>query len=47
MKKIILLLLFIPLLSIGQVKNGQIKTYYESGELKSTVNYVDGIEQYL
>ena len=45
MKKIILLLLFIPLVSFGQVKNGEIKTYYGSGELKSTGNYVNGLEQ--
>ena len=45
MKKLILLLLFIPLVSLGQVKNGEIKTYYGSGELKSTGNYVNGLEQ--
>ena len=45
MKKLILLLLFIPLVSFGQTKDGEIKTYYESGELKSTGNYVNGLEQ--
>ncbi len=45
MKKLILLLLFIPLVSFGQVKNGEHNTYYESGELKVTVNYVDGVKQ--
>ena len=45
MKKLILLLLFIPLVSFGQVKNGEIKTYYDSGELESTVNYVDDLRQ--
>ena len=45
MKKLLLLLLFIPLVSFGQVKNGEIKTYYDSGELESTRNYVDGVEQ--
>ena len=41
MKKLILLLLFIPLVSFGQT--GEVrKTYYNSGELKSTINYVDG-----
>ena len=40
MKKL-LLLLFIPLVSC---KNGEVrKTYYDSGELASTVNYVDGL----
>jgi antitoxin component YwqK of YwqJK toxin-antitoxin module len=42
MKKLILLLLFIPLLSC---QNGEVKTYYESGELQATGNYVDGLEQ--
>jgi antitoxin component YwqK of YwqJK toxin-antitoxin module len=42
-RKLILLLLFIPLVSC---QNGEVrKTYYESGELESTVNYVDGVEQ--
>ena len=45
MRKLILLLLFIPLVSFGQVKNGKVKTYYKSGELKYTVNYVDGLKQ--
>ena len=44
-KKLILLLLFIPLVSFGQVKNGEFKSYYESGELQFTVNYVDGLRQ--
>ena len=45
MKKLLLLLLFIPLVSFGQVINEELKTYYKSGELKSTVNYVDDVEQ--
>ena len=41
MKKLILLLLFIPLVSC---QNGEVrKTYYESGELESTVYYWDGV----
>ena len=39
MKKLILLLLFIPLVSFGQVKNGEVKTYYESGKLFSVANW--------
>jgi antitoxin component YwqK of YwqJK toxin-antitoxin module len=45
MKKLLLLLLFIPHVSFGQVKNGEYNTYYESGELLSTVNFVDGVKQ--
>ena len=45
MKKLILLLLFVPLASFGQVKNGEIKTYYESGQLETIVNIVDGLKQ--
>jgi len=45
MKKLILLLLFIPLVSFGQVINEEVKTYYESGGLKSITNYVDGLKQ--
>ena len=45
MKKLILLLLFIPLVSFGQVINEEVKTYYESGELEFTTNYVDGVKQ--
>ena len=41
MKKLPLLLLFIPLVSCKNVEVR--KTYYDSGELKSTVNYVDGV----
>ena len=41
MKKLLLLLLFIPLVSCKNVEVR--KTYYDSGELKSTVNYVDGL----
>ena len=42
MKKLILLLLFIPLVSC---QNGEVrKTYYDSGELQYTVNYVDGLK---
>ena len=43
MKKLLLLLLFIPLVSIGQ--NGEWKEYYNSGELLRTENYVDGLKQ--
>ena len=45
MKKLLLLLLFIPLVSFGQVKNGEHNAYYESGKLKSTGNYVDDLRQ--
>ena len=45
MKKLLLLLLFIPHVSFGQVKNGEYNTYYESGELLSTVNFVDDLRQ--
>jgi antitoxin component YwqK of YwqJK toxin-antitoxin module len=52
MKQLILLLLFIPLVSFGQtvvgdfkIDNGEHNTYYESGKLKSTANYVDGLAQ--
>jgi antitoxin component YwqK of YwqJK toxin-antitoxin module len=45
MKKLLLLLLFIPHVSFGQVKNGEYNTYYESGELLRTANYVDGLKQ--
>ena len=43
MKKIILLLLFIPLVSCQDVEVR--KTYYESGELKGTLSFVDGLKQ--
>ena len=43
MKKLVLLLLFIPLVSCQNVEVR--KTYYDSGELRSTVNYVDGLKQ--
>ena len=43
MKKLLLLLLFVPLVSCVEVEVR--KTYYDSGELLSTVNYVDGVEQ--
>ena len=44
MKKLLLLLLFIPLVSFGQT--GEVrKTYYDSGELKRTQNLVDGLVQ--
>ena len=43
MKKLILLLLFIPLVSCQDVEVR--KTYYDSGELESTVNYVDDLRQ--
>ena len=46
MKKLILLLLFIPLVSFGQVINEEVKTYYESGELETIVNIVDGLKFY-
>jgi antitoxin component YwqK of YwqJK toxin-antitoxin module len=45
MKKLLLLLLFIPHVSFGQVKNGEYNTYYESGELLSTVNFVYDLRQ--
>jgi len=45
MKKLLLLLLFIPHVSFGQVKNGEYNTYYKSGELEVTANYVDGVKQ--
>ena len=45
MKKLLLLLLFIPLVSFGQAKNEEVKTYYESGELETIVNIVDGLQQ--
>ena len=43
MKKLLLLLLFISLVSCQDVEVR--KTYYESGELRITVNYVDGLRQ--
>ena len=43
MKKLILLLLFIPLVSCQDVEVR--KTYYDSGELESTVKYVDGVKK--
>jgi antitoxin component YwqK of YwqJK toxin-antitoxin module len=43
MKKLLLLLLFISLVSCQDVEVR--KTYYESGELLSTLNYVDGLQQ--
>ena len=45
MRKLILLLLFIPLVSFGQVINEEVKTYYESGELETIANIVDGLKQ--
>jgi antitoxin component YwqK of YwqJK toxin-antitoxin module len=45
MKKLLLLLLFIPHVSFGQVKNGEYNTYYESGKFLGIVNYVDGVKQ--
>ena len=46
MKKL-LLLLFIPLVSFGQedIKQGLVTKYYESGEVSSKTNYVDGKRQ--
>ena len=41
MKKLLLLLLFIPLMSFGQTKF----EYYESGAIKTKQNYVDGKPQ--
>tara|TARA_B100000767_G_scaffold46004_1_gene40538 strand:- start:65 stop:268 length:204 start_codon:yes stop_codon:yes gene_type:complete len=43
LKKLILLLLLVPLLSCQNIEVR--KTYYESGELRSTVNYVDDLRQ--
>ena len=43
MKKLILLLLFIPLVSCQDVEVR--KTYYDSGELLATVNIVDDLKQ--
>ena len=43
MKKLILLLLFIPLVSCQDVEVRE--TYYDSGALASTANYVDGLMQ--
>ena len=43
MKKLILLLMFIPLISCQDVEVR--KTYYESGELQATGNYVDDLKQ--
>ena len=43
MKKLLLLLLFIPLVSCQDVEVR--KTYYDSGELRGTVNYVDDLKQ--
>ena len=43
MKKLLLLLLFIPLVSCQNVEVR--KNYYESGELEYAVNYVDGLKQ--
>ena len=40
--KLIILLLFIPLVSFGQVINEEVKTYYESGQLETIV---DGLKQ--
>ena len=42
MKKLIILL-FIPLVSCQDVEVRE--TYYDSGELESTVNYVDNLRQ--
>ena len=41
MKKLILLLLFIPLFSFSQAKNGEIKTYYSSGKIFASQNFKD------
>ena len=43
MKKLILLLLFIPLVSCQNVEVR--KTYYDSGELEATATYVDDLRQ--
>ena len=43
MKKLLLLLLFSPLVSCQNVEVR--KTYYDSGELNSTENYVDDVRQ--
>ena len=43
MKKLLLLLLFIPLVSCQNIEVK--KTYYDSGELESTGNYVDDLKQ--
>ena len=43
MKKLLLVSLFIPLVSCQDVEVR--KTYYDSGELKSTENYVDDVRQ--
>ena len=43
MKKLLLLLLFIPLVSCQGVEVR--KTYYDSGALASTANYVDGVKK--
>ena len=43
MKKLLLLLLFIPLVSCQDVEVRE--TYYDSGALASTANYVDGLRQ--
>ena len=44
MKKLILILLFIPFVAFGQddIKQGLVIDYYESGAVKSKGNYVDG-----
>ena len=43
MKKLILLLLFIPIVSC---LNGEVrKTYYDSGKLEATATYVDDLRQ--
>ena len=40
MKKLLLLLLCVPLIGFGQGET--IKTYYDNGQLKSEENYKDG-----
>ena len=46
MKKLILLLLFIPLVCISQIKNGKVNKYHwSSWSLESSTNYVDGKRQ--
>ena len=42
-KKLILLLLFIPIVSCQDVEVR--KTYYESGELRYTEKFIDGLRQ--
>ena len=41
MKKLLFLLMFIPLVSFGQIE----ETYYETGELESTVEYINELKQ--